>query len=176
MLLLCPSIQGTEESIQGFMEAPRMEMSQAPSSVDLSLVCQHTILYSGHWTALEDSPPKPASFLVAGYLCGRAHASTIRMEEGGGILTPMGADLHLLLGAGLNSLPPLILPISSTLMAEHRTPVSPPFPKLLFTWVHFLSLPHLSVSSYHQASTIYSFPEWGLFSLQCFSNICWARR
>ncbi|XP_044906248.1 cadherin-related family member 4 isoform X7 [Felis catus] len=35
--LLLNGIQGTEESIQGFMEAPRMEMSQAPSSVDLSL-------------------------------------------------------------------------------------------------------------------------------------------
>ncbi|XP_040301326.1 cadherin-related family member 4 isoform X2 [Herpailurus yagouaroundi] len=35
--LLLNGIQGTEESIQGFMEAPRMEMSQAPSSVDMSL-------------------------------------------------------------------------------------------------------------------------------------------
>lgn len=68
------------------------------------------------------------------------------------------------LGAGLDSLPPLILPISSTLMAEHRTPVSPPLPKPLSTWVHFLSLTHLSISFYHQASTIHSFPEWGLFS------------
>ncbi|XP_072577064.1 cadherin-related family member 4 isoform X2 [Vulpes vulpes] len=31
--LLLNSIQGTEESIEGFMEAPRMEMPQAPSSV-----------------------------------------------------------------------------------------------------------------------------------------------
>ncbi|XP_032447917.1 cadherin-related family member 4 isoform X7 [Lynx canadensis] len=35
--LLLNGIQGTEESIQGFMEAPRMEMSQAPSNVNLSL-------------------------------------------------------------------------------------------------------------------------------------------
>ncbi|XP_072577067.1 cadherin-related family member 4 isoform X5 [Vulpes vulpes] len=35
--LLLNSIQGTEESIEGFMEAPRMEMPQAPSSV-MSLV------------------------------------------------------------------------------------------------------------------------------------------
>uniref|UniRef100_A0A8C0LB96 Cadherin related family member 4 n=1 Tax=Canis lupus dingo TaxID=286419 RepID=A0A8C0LB96_CANLU len=45
LLLLCPSIQGTEESIEGFIEAPRMEMPQAPSSV-MSLVCQPTIQYS----------------------------------------------------------------------------------------------------------------------------------
>lgn len=31
--LLLNSIQGTEESIEGFIEAPRMEMPQAPSSV-----------------------------------------------------------------------------------------------------------------------------------------------
>lgn len=40
-------------------------------------------------------------------------------------------------------------------MAEHRTPVSPPRPKPLSTWVHFLSLVHLSISFYtkHSLST-----------------------
>ena len=58
----------------------------------------------------------------------------------------------------------LILPLSTILMAEPRTPVSSPFSKPFSTWAHFLFRPHLNISAYHQTSTIYSFPEWGLFS------------
>ena len=39
------------------------------------------------------------------------------------------------------------------------------FSKPFFTWTHFLSRLHLNISAYHQTSTVYSFPEWGLFSL-----------
>ncbi|XP_073757310.1 cadherin-related family member 4 isoform X3 [Callorhinus ursinus] len=77
--LLLNSIQGTEESIEGFMEAPRMEMPQTPSSV-MSLVCQPAILYRGH-RGCSRVLPCQACLLVDGYPCGRAHGSTIRMEE-----------------------------------------------------------------------------------------------
>lgn len=42
--------------------------------------------------------------------------------------------------------------------------MSPPLPNPFPTRTHFLSFPHLSISSYLQAPTIYSFPERGLFS------------
>lgn len=42
--------------------------------------------------------------------------------------------------------------------------MSPPLPRPLSTWVHFLSLAHLSISFDYQATASYSFPEWGLSS------------
>ncbi|KFO18582.1 Cadherin-related family member 4 [Fukomys damarensis] len=45
--LLLKSIQRKERSVEGFMETPRIEMPQAPSSV-LSLVCQLILLWRGH--------------------------------------------------------------------------------------------------------------------------------
>lgn len=62
--------------------------------------------------------------------------------------------------AGFNSLHPLILHLSSILMAEHRTPVSPPLSKPFSTWAHFLSIPHFSISASHQASYLL-FPWMG---------------
>lgn len=93
LLLLCLSIQGTEGSTEGFVEAPMMETPQA----SMNLVCQPTILCSGGTeAALEYSPAQPAPFPMDGYHCGSTHASTNRMEEASRFLIPLGAGLHLL--------------------------------------------------------------------------------
>lgn len=49
-----------------------------------------------------------------------------------------------------------------------------PIPNTFTTLAHLLSLIHLSISSYHQASTVYSFREGGLFSppLTFQPNVC----
>lgn len=47
LFLLFPSIQGADGSFEGFMEAPRMELPQAPNGI-MSLVYQLPIPTRGH--------------------------------------------------------------------------------------------------------------------------------
>lgn len=134
-------------------------MPRAPSSV-VSLVCQPTILYRGH-RGCSRVPPCQACLLCMA-TPGRAHGSTIRMEETVGLLTPLGEDLQPLPGGRAQ-----LIALSHSPHQQHfdgRAQDSGESPSSQTTWVHFLSLAHLSISFDHQATASYSFPEWGLFS------------
>lgn len=78
-----------------------------------------------------------------------------------GFWPPRGRPSSAPLWAGFNSLHLFFSSLSSILMAEQRTPVSPPLPKLFSAWALtpseylLLSLPHLNISSYSQEPTIY---------------------
>lgn len=135
-------------------------MSQAPQKVR-SLVSQSTIPFNRDIKCGSLPPSLP-------YPCGQ-------LKNVGGFITHSEAGLQLHAVDKIQSLNAFILPLSSILMAEQRTPVSLSLPNPFSIWAHFLSLPYLTISSY-QEPIIYFFLNWicpHCYSpFSCLSNIC----
>lgn len=108
------------------MEAPKIEMSQAPQKVR-SLVSQFTIPFNRDIKCGSLLPSLP-------YPCGQ-------LKNVGGFITHSEAGLQLHAVDKIQSLNAFILPLSSVLMAEQRMPVSLSLPKPFSIWAHFLHYP-----------------------------------